>query len=457
MSASTVAPARRAPADVREAAKASVEGTVTTEDLVEVDREATNRWFGITAIALLMVGLGLMVTSPALVVGGVVAVWYAVYYRLPSDPAPQLRLTREVDTPTPTPGEEVTVTLAVENVGSSTVADLRLIDGVPPALTVDDGSPRLATALRPGQRATIAYRVTARRGYHGFDPVDVIVRDIAGRVQVTYEASVESILRCEPDPEPIEPPLLRQLTARVSGRIETTRGGPGVEFHAVREYRPGDPLNRIDWSRKARTGELATVEFRREQMATVVLVIDVRPQAYVAPAGDDVPAAEHGIDAAASLFFSLLDAGDRVGVTTLGARTCWLPPDIGSDHRTHGRTLFAAHPSLSSTPPSDTVSVATEGWELDHRLPSAAQLLFVTPLADGGAERYAIRFEARGHPVTIVSPNPCSRDSVGQRVATVERQLRIDRLRERGIHVVDWEPDTSLPVALDAARHRWSR
>jgi len=58
---------------------------------------------------------------------------------------------------------------------------------------------------------------------------------------------------------------LRGLTTKYHGRVPTDVGGAGVEFHATREYRRGDPVKRIDWNRRARTGELATLELREER------------------------------------------------------------------------------------------------------------------------------------------------------------------------------------------------
>ncbi|MFW6153483.1 MAG: DUF58 domain-containing protein, partial [Halobacteriota archaeon] len=187
----------------------------------------------------------------------------------------------------------------------------------------------------------------------------------------------------------------------------------------------------------------------------VILVIDVRPEAYVAGPDQELPAADVGIAAAADLFFSLLDAGDRVGLTTLGDRSCWLPPGLGSDHRAAGRILFGGHPSLGPKPPSKHVSVDYQRWQLEHRLPLGAQIIYVSPFADDGAERYATMLDARGHLVTALSPDPTGRETPGQLLATVERQLRIYRLRERGIRVIDWDDEDPLALAIERAAIRW--
>lgn len=445
------------PTDVREAAQSTLDRTVTTRQLTKVFDRPTRRWYGIGAFAMVTLGVGAIMASPGLMLAAALGIGFAMYYRLQPVPAAPVEVRRTVDETEPSAGDEIEVTLAVENIGDETLFDLRIIDGVPTAFEVVDGSARHATALRPGQTAEITYTVETGRGYQAFEPVMLIARDVAGTSEVAYEADVQSRVHAELPEEHLSPLALRGLTAGMTGRISTDDGGSGVEFHAVREYRPGDPLNRIDWNRRARSGELATVDFRREQMATVVLVIDLRPASYVGRPDAERPATEPAIEAAAALFDALLDAGDRVGITTLGEDGCWLPPGVGADHREHGRMLFNTHPSLGSKRPGGAVSVISEEWELDHRIPDSTQLVFLSPMADGGAARYVTRFESRGHPVTVISPDPSGTETVGQTVATIERQLRLRRLRDRGIRIIDWNDDErELAAAIEMANTRWS-
>lgn len=454
-SGASIPSASRLPGDVEHASTETPDRTVEHTAIEEIEEELTNRWFGITAIGMISAGFGIIFARPSLIAVAGVAVWFAVYARLTSPPEPDLSLTRHIADPEAAPGEEVEVTLRIGNVGDHILPDVRVVDGVPPAIKVASGSPRRATTLRPGQEVRIGYTIETRLGHHVFDPTTVMLRDLAGSHELTYEATVPSTLHGEPEPRPLPMLPLRQLTRRVTGRVETKQGGSGLEFFATREYRPGDSLNRVDWNRLARTGRLSTLQFREEQAATVILVIDVRPEAYVAAPDQELPAADVGIAAASDLFFSLLDVGDRVGLTTLGDRSCWLPPGLGSDHRAAGRILFGGHPSLGPKPPSEHVSVDYQRWQLQHRLPLEAQIIYINPFADDGAERYATMLDARGHLVTALSPDPTGRDTPGQLLATVERQLRIYRLRERGIRVIDWDVESPLALAIERAAIRW--
>ncbi len=411
----------------------------------------THRWYGVAAVAFLAAGAGVLASRPAVLLAAVVGVAFAAYARSAAPPAVDLRVERELSRDEARPGDDVEVTLRVTNEGP-TLPDLRLVDGVPPALEVTGGSPRLGTALRAGRAAEFRYTVAARRGVHGFGPVTVAARDASGAVEREATVAVETVLTCVPPlaPSQLSVPL-RAQTAQYTGPVTTDVGGSGVEFFATREYRPGDPMTRVDWNRVARTGELSTVEYRVERSATVVLVLDARREAYL---GGVDHALEEGVDAGRELASSLLGAGHRVGVAAIGAADCWLAPDAGEAHAAAVERLLGTHPALPPTPPEGPVIVAQRVRELRRRLPASAQVLVVSPLTDDYVATLVARLEAAGHAATVVSPDPTAGDTPGRRLARVERRARVDRLRGAHVPVADWDPDQPLAGPIAALRGR---
>lgn len=415
----------------------------------------TGRWKGISVLALLAGAAGIVFRQPELLLTAVVGVGYAAYARTGSAPDLSVSIAREFGNHAPDPGDAVTVTIRVTNHGDR-LPDLRFVDGVPDALPVVEGTPRLGTALRTGESDEVSYTVRAKRGTHHFDTMTAISRGFAGSQEREFVLETGDELVCTPSTEPTREVPLRQLTTRYTGRVETDDGGEGVEFFATREYRPGDSLSRIDWNRHARTGDLATLEFRQERAATVMLALDLRSQAYLRESDEGLHAADRGVDAASQVFAALLDSGDRVGVTAFSPGEVWLRPGSGNDHQTRVRELFATHPDLSPTIPDERVSVTVGVRDMRRRLDGNAQVVVFSPLCDDDIARGVRLLDAHGHLVTIISPDPTSDETPGRKLARAERLARMTDLRGTGIRVVDWSPGEELATAIDRATRRWS-
>lgn len=430
-----------------------------TADVVSRATHPTGHWRGVSVVALVGIGAGILVGEPAVLLAGVVGIGFAAYARSSILPPGSVSIDRSLDVDRPEPGEDVRVTVTVTNRTDRFVPDIRLVDGVPGPLAVVDGSPRLGTALRPGERTSFTYTVEARRGVHTFDRALLVARDLPGSVEQerSIAATTETTLTCVPSLRPsTEPVPLRERATRYVGQVETSEGGDGIELYATREYRRGDALSRIDWNRRARTGELTTVEFQEERSATVVLVIDATAAAYVSGQPHDPHAVDRAVDAAGRIYASLSGSGDRVGIAAPGPEGCWLAPGSGVDHAVEARELLATHPALSPVPGG---SRSTTRWQrrLRERLPAGTQILFLTPLGEAYGARFARQFEAYGYPVTVVSPDPTTDRTAGNRLARIERTLRISALRATGIPVVDWPPDRTVDEAIARYNERWER
>ena len=432
----------------------------------------TNRWLGVGAAALAGIAAGVLAGEPAALLAGAAGIGFAAYARATplapgsaagdestagddAAPADGLSVERSLAPAEPDPGESVAVTVTVANEHDHPVPDLRVVDSVPEALSVTGGSPRHGTALRAGERTTFEYEVGAGRGVHTFGPAAVIATDLTGSVEETRLVGPETTITCRPTLRPTtEPVPLRQRAARFTGRVETTTAGAGVEFYATREYRPGDALNRVDWNRRARTGELSTVEFRSEQAATVMVVVDARAPSYAAPDPDTPHALDRGVAAAGRLYGSLTAAGNQVGIAAFPSATCWLAPGAGVEHEKRVRELLATHPDLSPVPRQDAMTVAAGRNRLRRRLSAGTQILFVSPLCDSRGADLARWLDEYGYPVTVLSPDPTADRTAGHRLARVARGLRLRELRGRGIPVVDWAADEPLDLALARSNGR---
>lgn len=427
------------------------------------------RYHGGLAAALVAGTAALLTADPLLLVLGLVPLAYVAYGTGTAE-EPPVAVERSFDPERPTPGEPVTVTLTVTNEGDRTLPDLRVADGVPEGLT-PDGEPGLATALRPGERATVEYTVRPRRGSYEFGAVAVRSRGLSGTAVAAVERSpATDSLSCA---APVDELPVRDRATRYAGQSGTDAGGSGTEFYAVREYRRGDPRNRIDWRRLARTGEMATVEFLEERATATVFVVDARDAARVDAVGDGEAAAgtlsaycaARGLDA-------LRGAGNAAGITTVEGVDS-IRVDVPAGRGQADAAVAALFERVAGTVDDPTVRatdapVPGEGGDGDGengdgaadgaalarrlvgRLPGRAQVVVCTPLVDGVPVALARGLAALDVPVTVLSPDvTAGATTAGGRAAAQLRRSRLADLRASGVPTVDWDPDTPLGLALD--------
>ncbi|WP_255171631.1 DUF58 domain-containing protein [Natrononativus amylolyticus] len=408
----------------------------------------TNRWRGVSAVALAALAVGTGLTTASLLLVSVAAVAFVVYPRVTSAPDPALELERTVVADSPAPGDEIEIEVTVTNVGDSWLPDLRIVDGVPPTLNVVDGSPRRGASLWPGRSASFRYVLESERGTHTFEPATVVSRSLSGSTERESTVATETAIDCTG--RSASGSVRAERLASV-GTVRANSGGEGTEFYRTREYRRGDSMRFIDWNRFARTNELTTVEYRQERSATVVLLIDAREISYRGRDGEP-HAVAYGVSAAAQLVRSLLRSRNRVGLATVGEDPCWLRPGVGSDHAAAIERTLGTHPSLSSTPPRRGVDLEAQLETLRRRLPRDAQLVLFSPLCDDAVVDATRALEARGHPMTVISPDVTTDGTAGGRLARIERENRASALRKSGVPVVDWEPPAPLETAIAHAR-----
>ncbi|MDT3437175.1 DUF58 domain-containing protein [Haloarcula sp. 1CSR25-25] len=418
----------------------------------------TGRWTGFRAIPLAFVGVGIVARRPGLVLAGAVAVVALAVVAGARPPEPDLSVTRSIDAETPTHGDEVTVRLWIRNDGDRTLLDCRVADGVPDTLAVTGGSPQLATALRPDATAAVEYTVRATRGDHRFDAPHAVFGDAPGASARVTEPAVtgDRTLSVSLPSTDLDVPV-RSRTTQHRGRIAADEGGDGIAFYATRDYRPGDPLSRVDWNRYASTRELSTLEFQEERAATVVALVDVRPEAYHAPTDPDLDTTvDRSVLAARGVVDARLDADDRVGLATLSADRLYVPPSGGQGHRSRLETILAANDALGPTPTTTGFLVKPTFRWLQRELPNAAQVVCCSPLTDDEVVRMVQYLSAYGHAVTVLSPEPGIPPTAAGTVGAARRLFRSSTLRRHGIPVVDWRHDESLAAAIERHRGEWS-
>ncbi len=128
------------------------------------------------------------------------------------------------------------------------------------------------------------------------------------------------------------------------GVWESRKPGCGYEFDALREMQPGDPVNRIDWPARARTGKFYVREFLAESHYNLMLVYDLS----VSMAWGRKSRLADNI--AVSLAWSALNANNPCALLLWAAGPIlYLPPKTGFEHFVALVTALTSHqPQLDS-------------------------------------------------------------------------------------------------------------
>ena len=371
----------------------------------------------------------------------------------------KLQATRTLSAGLVSPAEPVTVSLLLTNQGNH-LEEVLLEDILPESLILIDGQTNLMTSVAVDTTVKLTYRVGGPRGAYSFPGIRVTVHDRFGLFQIKEVVGAAGEFLILPEVTRLRRVAIRPRQTRVySGIIPARQGGAGVEFFGVRAYQPGDPLRWINSRASARhVQHLFINEFEQERVADVGLILDARQQSDArTPAGTLF---EHSIQATAALADVFLNTGNRVGLFIYGRSLDWTYPGYGKVQRVRVlRALARAEPGGGH--------IFEKLEHLPTRLfPARSQLVLISPLLPGD-EELLIRLRARGYRLLVVSPNPIAFETQGlaepatkvvelaTRLARLERELLLAKLRQADIRVVDWTVDTPFEYAANTVLSRF--
>lgn len=421
--------------------------------------ERIPRWRAVLGSALVLAGAGVVLSVPELVIGAIIPIGYITFSAVTSAQPVEsdINVTRTI-TPKPAPpGREVEVTLQITNTGTRPIVDLRVTDCVPPELPVTDGTPKAAFGLRSGGSTTISYSVRARYGTYLFDGVSVQMRSMSGASLYSSTLDTAGDQKIETSIVATEWPREEQTIA-FTGMQPSDSGGEGIEFHTTRQYRPGDPVNRIDWRRYAKEDELTTINYRKNESFEVLVLLDLRPPNNVAASDNSATGCELTVHAAAEAVHGIHAAKQGVGLAAIGVddpssgdHPYVISPSHGTDilSRLHHALEYIAE---RTTPTADYTLTAGSQQDIKsirRALDSQTQVLVITPLMDEFPLSLVRELRVAGHSVNVFSPDITTTDSPGKTVARSDRALRLSQMRQKATTTVNWNPNIPLRAELE--------
>ena len=220
-----------------------------------------------------------------------------------------------------------------------------------------DGSRVVTMIQRKQTRSYLARTRLLRRGVFPLGPTIISSGDLFGLFPVVINIPAKDALLVYPMMVDVRnfPNLPGLLPGGEALRRRTHQITPNAS--GVREYEPGDPLNRIHWLSTARRGRMMVKEFELDPLADVWIFMDAEKNvqhAMLQPEPDlyakdlwqrhakvALPPSteEYGISIAASLARDYLRRGRAVGLVGVGQQSVLISPDRGG--RQLGKILEA--------------------------------------------------------------------------------------------------------------------
>ena len=366
-------------------------------------------------------------------------------------------------------GESLFVTVNITNNGGD-LAEVHLSEVIPRRLKLVEGDLSLITSLKKGETVKLEYELSGPRGSHQFAPISIAAADRLGlywrKVSVSAEGD-NQLLYVMASPKVGQIKIHPRQTRSFAGYIPARVAGAGIDFFGVREYRQGDSQRHINWRATARhPNNIHTNQFEQDRVADVGLILDARTNAVMrAGSAGLFEHLAHATDATAEAFLS---DGNRVSLLIYGKYLEWTFPGYGRIQRQKLKQ------KISNATYGSSEVFENLGYLPTRLFPTKSQIVMFSSLIPGD-EASISQLRARGYSVLVISPDPVSFEAelleqteesgFGRRIAHIERELTLRKLRQSGVQVASWNVNQPIkdliksqlqkPIRHGAMRGDW--
>jgi uncharacterized protein (DUF58 family) len=220
-------------------------------------------WFSVSVVALLLV--------------------FRITGHLSKNWSDQIAVERSVSSNEIEIGDRISVGLKIANLSKQPIPWVLIEDSILKSLLYSPhrslelvGSNIKLYELGAGQSGLLAYDLKAiRRGYFRIGPTLLETGDLLGLNRQHRVVSSADYVLVLPKLIPIQGIELTSRRALGDLRISDRSMEDPSQMAGVREYRMGDPLNRVHWKATARTGQLHTRVFEPTCMQGAMILMDL--------------------------------------------------------------------------------------------------------------------------------------------------------------------------------------
>jgi len=345
--------------------------------------EGQGRFSGLGIVLIAQgLALGLFLRSPALILfigGGALLAYFPNLYARWGRKA--LHYNASFSQAFAWPGDEVKLTLEIENRSFTPISLLDVWHDVSSQVhivgveAVPNGvKRRLHHVFRLGmwQRVRRRYTMNCKcRGIARVGPTEILVTGPFGYGRAHNNCSTEVQIIVYPRVYPLVELAVLPYTLLGPSTLKSFIHEDPLRIRGVREYVPGDPLNRINWKATARTARHMVQVHEPSANLDVMFLLNLANSDAVW-FRQDASESEWAIEVAASLGVALLDSACSVGVSANDYITD-LPIGAGLEHMHRLLATLACTTPFAMSRPSTFLANA-----LEHRR-FGTTLVLITP------------------------------------------------------------------------------
>jgi len=275
------------------------------------------------------------------------------------------------------------------------------------------------TLIRSGDsRYWMVRTLCTRRGRFRLGPAHLVSGDPFGLFPVTAELPAEQHVVVLPMTFPLH--AFPVPSGRLPGGDALRQRTHQVTPHAagVRDYAPGDGMNRIHWPSTARRRRLIVKEFEFDPLAEMWIVLDSSRKAQYEsdvvpeeasgflgiPERPELPPAsgEYAISAAASIAMHFLEQERAVGLVTFGHSRHIIQPERGTSQLLRILETLAVLDQVGAHPLTEVLTIVRS------RLPQGATVILITANLDEALIASLRRLEYNQRKTVLVVLDPLS-------------------------------------------------
>lgn len=358
-----------------------------------------------------------------------------------------VRVEREISSDRIFEGGEIDVVLKIESTGGTGLVEIW--DHLPDRVRIKSGENRAIINLSGGKNI-IKYTLECPiMGPYTIGPLMLRKGDFSSMFFEEDRTEEYSDFIVLPRVEEIKDAGIRSRTPKLfSGTATLKQPGPGYEFYALREYRPGDSFRDINWKAYARSGELLVNAREREAISDIMIMVDSREGTETGPL--DKTSRIINARTAASLASYFIKGKNSVGLTIYGDGVHMMQPSTGERHLDKIMSSLATMTAAGDTGLEAAVSVVAP------HIPSRSPVIIVSNLEGDNSVIEGIEaLRSRDFPVVVVSASTLDMeketgniDKKDYDVLKEHRTALIEFLRRESASVIDRQVDEPLQIAL---------